>query len=301
MSYIQKNKIPSSQKPAVPGISHYLRLVVLEYLPPVILAFMVGVSFSLKLNFNLTLLLGILSVIFLTIGYNSFNAIYDKDVDRINKPHRPIPAHILSEKHVLVISIILFVLSFTFAALINSLFFIFICISIVIAVIYSVKPIYLKKRFLIGILSGNLMYAVLFPLAGWALNPTSHISLSILIILFVFGLGIAVLKDLEDLKGDTQFNIKTLPNVIGKSKTLIFAIACYILSIILIIVSVATNTLPETFLFLILIVVLAILNVFLIRGYKEKGAYVRAFLTGLSILTLFEIIMILLILSGAAL
>jgi 4-hydroxybenzoate polyprenyltransferase len=74
------------------SVSDICRLVSVEYLPPMIMAFIVGLVFAGGTSNIPHLIFALLSVAFLVVGFNSFNAIYDKTIDTINKPTRPIPS-----------------------------------------------------------------------------------------------------------------------------------------------------------------------------------------------------------------
>ncbi len=208
-------------------------VMVPEYMPVGIIAAMLGFIYSSNtlVLFNVKLIYLILSVVLIIGGYNSFNAIVDVKIDAINKPHRPLPMKKITIKRVKLITLISFVLAISFSYLINVYSLIITLFTIAFAIIYSIKPINLKGRFIIGTLTANLIYTICFPLMGWSILPSDKIPFTILIYLFIFGFTIAVLKDFEDVLGDSKYGAHTIVNKLGYRKTLLILIISSILNI----------------------------------------------------------------------
>ena len=184
-------------------LTEYLNLIVIEYIPPGLLSFFIGYLFSSNtIRISLNVVIGLFCVFLITAGYNTFNAIYDKDMDKINKPHRPIPKGTISEKSAFLHSVLLLGLPLLLGLLINSTFLLVCLVAIALCIIYSYPRLYVKKAFIFGTIAATSLYAILFPLLGWALFPKSPIPIGIIAFLFVFGLGSGILKDFEDIEGD---------------------------------------------------------------------------------------------------
>ena len=181
---------------------HYWNLMVPEYVPMAITTLLAGaVATTGALPGNSFWFIAV--ALFCIVGaFNSFNAIADKDIDRINNPHRPMPSKKIQEKHALYFSIGLYVLALILAALVNitELIVIFACVLLTAA--YSYPKINLKKRFFLGTLTVTMFYAVFCFIAGWALNPSLSFPISLAVFLFILGLGLAITKDIMDLPGD---------------------------------------------------------------------------------------------------
>ncbi len=94
-----------------------------------------------------------------------------------------------------------------------------ILIAIIITFLYSYKPIYLKKKFIIGNFSGAILYGLLCPLAGWSLYSNNPINITIFFFLFILCIGLSFVKDFEDLLGDRVYEVASLPVIIGKDQT----------------------------------------------------------------------------------
>ncbi len=83
-------------------LSEFIKLTVPEYIPVGILAALAGFAYAagaFPLNLNLLYLL--ISIISLISGYNAFNCITDKYIDKINKPHRPLAKGSITETEAL--------------------------------------------------------------------------------------------------------------------------------------------------------------------------------------------------------
>jgi geranylgeranylglycerol-phosphate geranylgeranyltransferase len=287
-------------------IVDYLQLVALEYIPPTVMALIVGYAFSsTEIIFSPKLILAILSACFIVFGYNSFNAVYDKEIDRINKPHRPVPRGAIDTKTATYTAMGFFLLSIMLALLINWTFLLICLVAILFAIAYSHPRLYLKKHFLLGIVLGNSIYAVLFPLAGWALVLATPIPWYIILFLFFFGLGTGILKDFEDLEGDMKHKIMTLPHVLGIRKAALVSMAAFEISSIILILMVFLGGFQLAYLLVFVFITLSILNAWsllnnygpklykgaFLHGYSSK-LYKGAFLNGMFLLALTEIIMV---------
>ncbi len=272
-------------------IADYMNLVVPEYIPSTLLSFFIGLIFSSALIgiIGFKLLLAMISIVFVTMGYNTYNAVYDMEIDKINKPYRPLPNGSFTEKDALVISLLLFTVATTSGFLINLNFGFIILIAIILAILYSHPIFYFRRVFVINTLIGTTIYAVLFPLAGWAFLSIGRLPLPIILILFFFGFGSAVLKDFEDLDGDRKHAINTIPKVMGQKSALRLIIACLLLSFVLLITLIALGFFTLDYAVLGIFVFLGIANARLLLNKHSKRVSRKIFLTGMLVLVLLEL------------
>lgn len=152
------------------------------------------------------------AVVFLICGFgNALNDIYDIEIDRINKPSRPLPSKKISLKNAWFFSYFL-----VFTGILLSLFN-FICF--IIAIVNSLVLYYYAKRYKRNKVVGNLMVAYLtgsvFVFGGAAVG-----NIGITIILFLCAMFATwareIIKDFEDLEGDRKENVISLPIKYGK-------------------------------------------------------------------------------------
>lgn len=164
------------------------------------------------------LLLAIIVVFLVGAGSMPFNDYFDRDVDVISHPKRPIPSKRLTPRETLYFALILFSLAAAISLFINLICFIIILATF--GFLYSYEVLFKNQGFI-----GNIVVAFFssmsFTFGGIAVgNPFASLLLS-LITFFLFT-GREVLKDVEDVKGD-RLSRKTLPMKIGEYKAVLVA------------------------------------------------------------------------------
>ncbi len=163
-------------------------------------------------------IIGMLVVSFFTAGGNSLNDYFDREVDRINHPERPIPSKDISPESVLKYSYALFIISIALSLLLP--YFlpqIIVLVSVVIMVEYELK---LKKKGLVGNASIAWLTGALFVFAG-AIYGSIEVPLVLGILAFLVTLGREIAKDIQDIKGDLKRN--TFPMKVGVKRAKYFA------------------------------------------------------------------------------
>ena len=156
-------------------------------------------------------------VVFLAIGGSmSFNDYYDREIDIISHPKRPIPSKRITAKESLYFSYFVFAI-----ALIISLFINWICFGILVFSLIALYAyeVYFKNIGLIGNFLVAFLSSITFTFGGAAVGkPFASILLSMITFFLFFGREI--LKDVQDVKGDL-ISRKTLPMKIGEKKAAI--------------------------------------------------------------------------------
>lgn len=157
------------------------------------------------------------------------NDYFDRDLDEINEPNRPIPGGAISLKNATILIALWSVLSVITGYLIHPLIGFYVVIGIVNAHLYSANPIKLKKR----LWAGNIIVAVSYLIIPWiageiAYNPTVTLSSlqPSLIVAALFTLsstGTMTINDFKSMEGDRQVGIRTLPVVFGETKAALLA------------------------------------------------------------------------------
>ena len=182
-------------------------------------------------NFDINLLPSILIaalVVFLICGYgNVINDIFDIEIDRINKPYRPLPSNRISLKNAKLFSFLLLIMGLLFS-LFNKVCFLIALINAVVLYVYA-------KRYKKNKIIGNLLVAYLtgsvFLFGGAAVN-----NMLITLILFLCALFATwsreIIKDFEDMEGDIKEGVSSLPIKYG-IKSLYIAGILLIIAILL--------------------------------------------------------------------
>lgn len=165
-------------------------------------------------------LLSMMTVVFITSAGNTLNDMCDIEIDRINKPDRPLPSGKLSEDNARAFMIVMFVLG-NLSSMVLGFWSVF--ISLIIATPLLVWYAYRLRHIA---LVGNIVVAFLSAMTFiYAAQVYGDISLGYIPAVFTFIISVAreVIKDLEDLEGDSAHNSKTLPVIIGETPTRIIA------------------------------------------------------------------------------
>lgn len=201
---------------------------------PVIWSFLCGAvasgSFGWQDITGVKFLLGVLLTGPLASGTcQMLNDYFDRDLDEINEPWRPIPGGAISLRNATVLIAIWSLLSVVVGYLIHPLIALYVVIGIVNAHLYSANPVKLKKR----LWAGNIIVAVSYLVIPWIAGEIAYrpgVSLeSLTPSLIVAGLftiastGTMTINDFKSIEGDRQVGIRTLPAVFGARKAAIIA------------------------------------------------------------------------------
>lgn len=222
------------------------------------------------------------SILLITMGGYLINDIYDIESDKINKPGKVYISTIISIKSGLFLyfltSITGLILGFYLSINKNlnhlSGFFI---VTVILLFIYTKI---LKKLPLIG----NIIVALLVSLPIFLVYEFDHSMISIkdifdnlfLSIIIFFYLSFAflttlireIIKDLQDIKGDNKFKLKTLPIMIGNKRTINFVVFLSFLLQLLLLLVLIDSFKNDYYLVLIFSITLSLLVAYLI--YKLR-------------------------------
>jgi len=161
----------------------------------------------------------ILAVFLITASGNVINDYYDYNIDKINRPKRPIPSGRISSRNALILYFLLSFFGLVISFLVSFNFFILSIFNSALVFLYSKK----LKRTVFGNavdswLACSVFVAPVFISDKLVLNSPATI---LAIIAFLGNYGREVLKDVEDIKGDEINGAKTLPIVLGNLKAII--------------------------------------------------------------------------------
>ena len=167
--------------------------------------------------FGVALLWGCLSAALATAASNAWNQVFDLEVDRINKPQRPLPSGAVSSRMAMIFGSLCAGAALGFAALVSVLFLACVAIGVGATWIYSAPPLRLKQRPIGALLAIALPRGLLVPVAGWAVIAAPDVSdpWALGVVAFLFVLGAAATKDFSDVAGDRAYGCRTLPVILG--------------------------------------------------------------------------------------
>ncbi|MCF6238233.1 MAG: geranylgeranylglycerol-phosphate geranylgeranyltransferase [Candidatus Marinimicrobia bacterium] len=177
-----------------------------------------------------TLILLILSVILINGAGNIINDIYDLEIDRVNRPNRPLPAGTMSIYTARYYMIFLFFIGILCSWLVS--FQTFIIAGLVATPVLIAYSIWLKRLPLIGNLTVSFMLGLTFIYVGSAFGAI-NVTLIMAALAFGFTLIRELVKDLEDMVGDHQSGARTLPLIWGEMATRNFTISLIVVFMVL--------------------------------------------------------------------
>ena len=161
-------------------------------------------------------------------GGNVINDYYDVEIDRVNKPFRPLPASHLQVGEALTFARILFALGI-FLSIFIQIFSIAMAVMIAAGLVFYSAT--LKRTILLGNIAVSLFSALAFVYGGlavqrwqWTLIPAGFA--------FLFHLGREIIKDVEDQAADVSCGAQTLAVRFGKKSA--FAVATVVFGLLII-------------------------------------------------------------------
>jgi 4-hydroxybenzoate polyprenyltransferase len=169
-------------------------------------------------------LVGALMAAVLNAGNNALNQIYDLDIDRINKPKRPLPSGRLTVPQAWRFTVAAYVLALVLAWLVmpdgrHECFWL-VLVAVVCTFIYSMPPLRTKQHGIWANITIAIPRGVLLKVAGWSAVKTIVIGEAWYIgaIFGLFLLGATTTKDFADMEGDRLGGCRTLPIQYGVTR-----------------------------------------------------------------------------------
>ena len=152
---------------------------------------------------------------FLLLGSSMvLNDYFDRDIDRINEPGRPLPSGIVTPSEAISFAIILASIGFLCATITGILTLIVAVISMVLTVAYNSR---FKKTGLIGNGMVSTNVAVPFVYGGLAVGNASWPLLIFALLAFLSSLGREIVKGIVDVPGDKAKGVNSIAVTKGNS------------------------------------------------------------------------------------
>ena len=174
----------------------------------------------------LNVIYGFLTGFLLTAASMAINDYYDRAIDAINEPSRPIPSGLVSTKEALVFVSVLSVVGFFFAYLASLL-----CLTVaVISWIIMATYVTVGKR---SGLPGNFLVGacMAIPFIYGSITVMSQVQLNVVLfasMAFLSGTGREITKGIVDVNGDRAQSVKTLAVRYGERNAGVVAALFYV-------------------------------------------------------------------------
>ena len=184
---------------------------------------------SIESSFH-SLILGFLTGFSLTAASMAINDYYDRDIDAINEPKRPIPSGLIKPKEALTFAFALTVIGFVTASLTSIPCFLIAILAWSIFVLYTT----VGKR---SGFPGNLLVStcVIIPfIYGSAVANTFELNVLFFVLMaFLSNTGREITKGIVDVQGDKLRNIRTLAVSYGEKTAAVVAVLFYLCAVLL--------------------------------------------------------------------
>jgi len=174
---------------------------------------------------------GFITGFMLTAASMALNDFYDREIDAVNEPTRPIPSGLIKPKEALAFALTLTAIGFGAAYLTSIFCFVIAIIAWIVFVTYTA----FGKR---SGLSGNLLVStcVAIPFIYGSVAIINEVKLNVLIfvsMVFLSNTGREITKGIVDVRGDEMQNVKTLAVRYGEKSAAIAAVLFYLSAVLL--------------------------------------------------------------------
>jgi 4-hydroxybenzoate polyprenyltransferase len=196
--------------------------------------------------------IGLVMAAVLNAASNALNQIYDLEIDRINKPKRPLPSGRLSRREAWRFTWAAYAVALVLAWLVapggrHECFWIVI-VATIITILYSAPPFRTKRLGIWANLTIAIPRGVLLKVAGWSAVKTVFGTEPWFIgaVFGLFLLGASTTKDFADMEGDARGGCRTLPIIYGVRRAAWLISPSFILPFIMIAVGTRLRILTGT-------------------------------------------------------
>jgi 4-hydroxybenzoate polyprenyltransferase len=204
-------------------------------------------------------IVGLTMAAVLNAASNALNQIYDLEIDRVNKPTRPLPSGRMSLSRAWTFTLITYAVALVLAWFVapggrHECFWI-VVVATIITILYSAPPFRTKRLGIWANVTIAIPRGVLLKVAGWSAVKTV-VAVEPWFIGAIFGLfllGASTTKDFADMEGDARGGCRTLPIIYGVRRAAWMISPSFVIPFILIAVGALTGILTGNFVLLLLL------------------------------------------------
>jgi geranylgeranylglycerol-phosphate geranylgeranyltransferase len=229
-------------------------------------------SQGLSGNILVNVFFGFLTGFTLTGASMAINDYYDRKIDAINEPSRPIPSGLVSPSEALSLAVALAAIGFVFAVLVSVLCLVVALISwaIVVAYVTVGKRSGLPGNFLVSAcVATPFVYGSIIVIGFVGLNVWFFVLMA-----FLANTGREITKGIVDVEGDRAGGVGTLAVRYGEKVAAVCAVVFYVLAVVLTPVPLALGLVSLWFVPFALVTDLGLVacSVLLILNYSRENA-----------------------------
>ncbi len=189
------------------------------------------------------------AVFLICAGGMAINDYFDFEIDKINRPKRPLPSEKVSRKSALLFSIVLFIIGIGLSYLIGKYALFIAAFASLLLIAYAWK---LKKIMLVGHVAVSLLVALTF-IFGATINMNYTGVLLLSVLAFFSNMGREIFKSINDIMGDKKMGVGSLPVKFGVIRAKLIATVFILIAIIFSFVPFLLKTFGTVYLFFVVI------------------------------------------------
>lgn len=201
-------------------------------------------------------IVGLTMAAVLNAASNALNQIYDLEIDRVNKPKRPLPSGRLSLRNAWIFTWVTYAIALALAWFVqpagrHECFWIVVAATIG-TFVYSVPPLRTKRLGVWANITIAIPRGVLLKVAGWS-SVKTIVGAEPWYIGAIFGLfllGASTTKDFADMEGDARGGCRTLPIIYGVRRAAWMISPSFVVPFVMIAVGAWTGVLTGNFVLL---------------------------------------------------
>ena len=177
-----------------------------------------------------TALLGFLAGLFVSGSANIANDYFDRDVDRVNRPDRPLPSGRISVAGLWALFLVFAGAGLASAALLGPAVLVLAAVAWAVALLYNIR---LKEMGLLGNLAVAFCVSMTVVLGGAAAGMVNGLVLTFAALAFLFDLGEEIASDTMDIEGDALRSGRSIAAKRGRAHALRLSGGVFVLFIAL--------------------------------------------------------------------
>jgi geranylgeranylglycerol-phosphate geranylgeranyltransferase len=178
------------------------------------------------------------------------NDYFDREIDAINEPNRPLPAGSVQTSEALSFALILAALGLYCAASTGFATLLIAILSLLIMISYNAR---VKRTGLLGNIFVSLNVAVPFVYGGFAVGSPTWTLAIFSILAFLSSVGREIVKGITDVPGDTSRGVKSIAATKGNKSAARYGAAFFVCAVVLSVVPLVLGLVSNLYIPLVII------------------------------------------------
>ncbi len=199
----------------------------------VIIAFLsvecAGILSGINIAHNWKIFAAAIAASLITAGGNAVNDLFDVEIDRINRPHRPLASGKLTSQQVKTFYAVVTIVGLVISAFVNFNTLLIAIAASLLVFFYSYK---LKRTIFFGNFVVALVTGLAFIYGGAAISDFKDVYPAA-IFAFLANLIREIIKDAEDVKGDSEIGVRTIATKYGTTVSTYLSISLTVILLVM--------------------------------------------------------------------